>query len=115
MNKKKAIIVAGLVLGITVTAATVWSRPSPDSDMTYKEWFEGLRQPGTHAHCCSIADCRTTAYRTTSDGYEVPINDRWVRVPSEKVLDRIENPTGKGVVCYTLPANILCFVRATDS
>lgn len=88
--------------------------PPPDNNLQYKEWFESLRQPGTQALCCSISDCRMTNYRTNADGYEVPINNHWVRVPPDKVLNRIPNPTGHGVVCYTPPENILCFVRETD-
>lgn len=42
------------------------------------------------------------------------IEDRWVVVPQEKVLVRVDNPTGNGVVCYMPPANIMCFVRTTE-
>ena len=102
----------GAVLILFVGSAS--AAPPPDSNLQYKDWFESLRQPGTMALCCSISDCRMTAYRTDAEGYEVPINNRWVRVPPDKVLNRIANPTGRGVVCYTPPENILCFVRATD-
>ena len=98
----------GLLLSLAAAAAP------PEGPLKYKDWFEGLRQPGTQAQCCSIADCRVKPYRMTADGYEVQLDDRWVRVPPEKILQRIDNPTGGAVVCYTPPEHIMCFVRATE-
>ena len=102
-------LVASLLLAGAARAA-----PPPDSNLQYKDWFESLRQPGTLALCCTISDCRVTAYRMSADGYEVPINSHWVRVPADTILNRTDNPTGNGVVCYTPPEHIICFVRATD-
>jgi hypothetical protein len=33
-----------------------------------------------------------------------------LRVPPERIIDGIDNPTGRGVVCFTPEAGILCFV-----
>ena len=57
------------------------------------------------------------------DGYEVLIDGRWkmsvpfwLRVPSNRIIDRIDNPTtNRAVVCFTPEAGILCFVRPPDS
>jgi hypothetical protein len=50
----------------------------PDSpDPALAPWFESLKQPGTGASCCSIADCRTVEFRQDRDGYEVLIDGRW--------------------------------------
>jgi hypothetical protein len=104
---------AGLAAALFALAGTTDAAP-PEGPLRHKEWFEGLRQPGTQAQCCSIADCRVKPYRMTADGYEVQLDDRWVRVPPEKILQRIDNPTGGAVVCYTPPEHIMCFVRATE-
>jgi hypothetical protein len=39
----------------------------------------------------------------------------WLRVPSNRIIDRIDNPTDRGVVCFTPEAGILCFVRPADT
>jgi hypothetical protein len=102
------------------------SRPSaapPDSpDPALAPWFESLKQPGTGASCCSIADCRTVDFRQDRDGYEVLIDGRWkisipfwLRVPPNRIIDRIDNPTNRAVVCFTPEAGILCFVRPSES
>ncbi len=56
----------------------------------------GAAQPGTGISCCSIADCRQTDYRAAGDHYEALVQGRWISVPPEKVLDRTDNPTGRG-------------------
>jgi hypothetical protein len=38
-----------------------------------------------------------------------------LRVPSNRIIDKIDNPTNRGVVCFTPEAGILCFVRPADS
>jgi hypothetical protein len=112
---------------ITVAVGLVLNQPAvaapPDRvDPALAPWFESLKQPGTGAPCCSIADCRTVESRQDRDGYEVLIDGRWnlsapfwLRVPSNRIIDRIDNPTNGGVVCFTPEAGILCFVRPADS
>ena len=60
-------------------------------------------------------------FRQDKDGYEVLIDGRWklsvpfwLRVPSSKIIERVDNPTGRGVVCFTPAAGILCFVRPPE-
>ena len=78
--------------------------------------------------CCSIADCHVTTSRVTPVGYEVAIDDSWVVVPPDRVLEQVSNPTGRAVVCYRhviTPANggdinergimIFCFVRPPET
>ena len=113
---KQISIVVGLVLGAAASAA-----PPENFDPALAPWFESLKQPGTGALCCSIADCRTVEFRQDRDGYEVLIDGRWkmsapfwLRVPFNKIIERIDNPTGRGVVCFTPEAGILCFVRPPE-
>lgn len=101
--------------GIELLLHGAAAQPPDTDDPTLAPWFQSLRQPGTGISCCSVADCRLTDYRTTPDGYEAMVEDRWLVVPPEKVLQRVGNPTGKAVVCYTPVSGILCFVRPSEA
>jgi hypothetical protein len=111
-------------VGAAAAAAAIFSlagigalsaAPPPDADPMLAPWFQSLRQPGTGVSCCSIADCRATEYRSRGDGYEAYIDERWISVPPERVLDHIDNPTGRAVVCYEPRRGILCFVRPSET
>src|SRR6201987_3380748 len=113
----KIAIAAGLALSPVVVAA-----PPDSPDPALAPWFESLTQPGTGASCCSIADCRTVEFRQDRDGYEGLIGGRWnvsvpfwLRAPPHRIINRIDNPTNRAVVCYTPEAGILCFVRPSES
>ena len=88
-----------------------------DPNSEIGQWFHGLRQPGTAAPCCSLADCHMTDYRIGKDGYEALVAGRWVPIPPETIL-RTSNPTGRAVVCaavapvlqHRVSITILCFV-----
>jgi hypothetical protein len=103
-------IIAGFLLVTPVRAA-----PPPDADPALAPWFQSLRQPSTGLLCCSVADCRPVDYRSTPGGYEVWIENKWLPVPPEKVLQRADNPVGRAVVCWTKLAGIMCFVRAPET
>ena len=110
-------LAVGLVLSQLAVAA-----PPDSRDPALTPWFESLKQPGTGAPCCSIADCRTVESRQDRDGYEVLIDGRWkmsvpfwLHVPPDRIIDGIDNPTGRGVVCFTPEAGILCFVPPPES
>jgi hypothetical protein len=114
---RKIAIAVGLALSQAAVAA-----PPDSPDPALAPWFESLKQPGTGASCCSIADCRTVEFRQDRDGYEVLIDSRWkvsipfwLRVPPNRIIDRIDNPTNRAVVCFTPEAGILCFVRPSES
>jgi hypothetical protein len=114
---RKIVIAVGLALSQAAVAA-----PPDSPDPALAPWFESLKQPGTGAPCCSIADCRTVEFRQDRDGYEVLIDGRWkvsipfwLRVAPNRIIDRIDNPTNRGVVCFTPEAGILCFVRPAES
>jgi hypothetical protein len=110
-----------VAVGLALSQVAVAAPPdSPNSALV--PWFESLKQQGTGAPCCSIADCRTAEFRQDRDGYEVLIDGRWklsapfwLRVPPNRIIDRSDNPTGRAVVCFTPEAGILCFVRPAES
>jgi hypothetical protein len=114
MRGFQMLLAATACLPLALVGGPALAQPPPGADLKYKDWFESLQQPGTHSYCCSISDCHMTAYRTTANGYEVPIGDRWVPVPPDKILDHVDNPTGHAVVCYLEPDEILCFVREAE-
>jgi len=101
---------AGVIL-----AASAFAEPPPDADESLAPWYQSLRQPGSGISCCSLADCRTTDYRTDGSNYEALIDGQWLIVPEDKVLQRTDNPTGRAVVCWTPARGIMCFVRANET
>ncbi len=98
-----------------VLSAAAEAQPPPDADPALAPWFRSLLQPGTSISCCSTSDCRATEYRIESDHYEALIGEKWFVVPSDKILQRTDNPTGRAIVCWTPQRGIVCFVRATES
>ena len=117
------VLVPAMMLVLVVTIAlSVRAAPPANADPALAPWFQSLRQPGTGESCCSLADCRPAEYRQTRNGYEAWIDGRfgvspgmWVPVPEDKILQRIDNPTGRAVACYTPVLGILCFVRPAES
>jgi hypothetical protein len=110
-----------IAVGLALSQAAV-AAPPDRRDPALAPWFESLKQPGTGAPCCSIADCRTVELRQDGDGYEVLIDGRWkvsvpfwLRVPPNRIIEGIDNPTDRGVVCFTPEAGILCFVPPPES
>jgi hypothetical protein len=103
----------------------VSAAPPPDSELQNHAWFERLEQPGgRHLPCCSIADCHLAAARVSQDGYEVAIENSWIVVPADRVLQNVGNPTGRAVVCYRhivdpelkqWELRIFCFVRPPEA
>jgi hypothetical protein len=96
-------------------AASVAAAPPQNADPTLAPWFRSLLQPGTAISCCALADCRPADYRIKTDRYEVLLGGKWLAVPPDKILQRIDNPTGHAIVCWTPQRGIMCFVRATES
>ena len=101
--------------------------PAGPIDPEMHEWYGSLRQPGTDAGCCSIADCRLYVSRIATDHYEIRVYGKWYPVPTEVVLHR-ENKAGSAVAClrtnwneeaFTPPASftpdIICFVPGPET
>jgi hypothetical protein len=96
-------------------AATANAQPPANADPTLAPWFQSLQQPRTGASCCSISDCRPVEYRSLADHYEALIEGKWLTVPSDKVLQRTDNPIGRAIVCWTPSLGIMCFVRGSEA
>ena len=91
----------------------------------FGDWFRNLTEPGTDGmpngptSCCSPAkDCRVTDYDTDADGrYWITTEGERIQVPFEKVLQRTDNPTGRGVACFRFLDGhpiVRCFIRAPE-
>lgn len=100
---------------LVLTAVAARAKPPKNADPALAPWFQSLHQPGTGISCCALADCRQVDYRIGTNGYEALVGSRWVAVPNDKVLQRTDNPTGRGVLCRTPGGEILCFVAATQT
>ncbi len=123
---KRVGLLSTLAIGaIALTLApTASAEPPSVTDPRLAPWFKSLMQPRSDAPCCAIADCRLTDARLQPWGYEARIDGRWISIPADTVLDHVENPTGRAVVCYhishdetlrPLGISIHCFVRPTES
>ena len=104
-----------------LVAAAIGSAPAAppdgaDPNSPVGKWFQSLKQPGSGASCCSIADCRPVDYRMGTGGYEAKLDGDWVHVPEERILRGQTNPTAHAIVCRS-PVNgsILCFVPASEA
>ncbi len=107
-----AAAIVGILLGL---GGTAYAAPPDNADPSFAPWFQSLRQPGTGISCCSVADCRMTDYRTDATGYEALIDEKWLAVPPDRILQHVSNPTGRAIVCYHPGTGILCFVRPSET
>jgi hypothetical protein len=91
----------------------------------FGDWFRSLKEPGTEGtvgsglSCCAPAsDCQMTDYDTDADGrYWIFTEGERIQVPPDKILQRADNPTGRGVAClrhYNGHPVVRCFVRASE-
>lgn len=106
-----------------------YAAPPPDTELDNQRWFESLLQPGgRHLPCCSIADCHIVTSRVTAIGYEVAIENSWIAIPPDRIVQQVSNPTGRAVACYRHILNpgksgdinqpgimIFCFVRPPET
>jgi hypothetical protein len=120
----RAFAVLRVVLTALVLTTVAWAAPPPGADPNSElsQWFRGLRDDSGKS-CCSLADCRPTEYRQLGDHYEVLVDSKWgieppqwVAVPPSKILNQIDNPTGRGVLCFNQYSHqVLCFVRPSET
>jgi hypothetical protein len=91
----------------------------------FADWFRSLKEPGTEGmtggslSCCSPpSDCQMTDYETDAEGrFWIMAEGERIQVPPDKILQRADNPTGRGVAClrhYDGHPIVRCFVRASE-
>ena len=93
----------------------------------FADWFRSLKVPGIEkplnpadALCCSPErDCQTTDYEADATGrYWINAEGERIQVPPDKILHRIDNPTGRAVACFRHFDGhpiVRCFVRPPES
>lgn len=110
------LLIACVLLFLATGLGLAPAAPPENADPALAPFFQSLKQPGSGASCCSIADCRPVDYRMAADGYEAKLDGNWVRVPDERVLHGQTNPTAHAIACRS-PVNgsILCFVPASET
>ena len=123
-------VVAGLLVAVVLLLAigvtTTYAAPPENADPALAPWFQSLQIPGmSHISCCSQSDCRPVDHRTVGDYYEALLTpeqfgravqqSRWIRVPFDRVLERVDNPTGKAILCWQPGNGVLCFVRPPET
>jgi hypothetical protein len=112
--------IASILVLIIVLLVVAVGRAAPpdgaDPNSAVGQWFQSLKQPGTGASCCSIADCRPVEYRLSPDGYEAFLDAKWVRIPDHTILHGKTNPIDRAVLCRApISGLILCFVPASET
>jgi hypothetical protein len=110
------LLTACFVLLVAASFGSAPAAPPENADPALAPFFQSLKQPGTGASCCSIADCRPVDYRLAIDGYEAKLDGDWVHVPDHRILHGQTNPTARAILCRS-PVNgsILCFVPASET
>jgi hypothetical protein len=102
--------------------ALAHAEPPPGADPALAPWFQSLKQPGTGALCCSMADCRTVRTRSVAGHLEAWIGapdfrnapEAWVAVPEAVMIRGVDNPNGEPVACW-YGGQIRCFVEASGT
>jgi len=118
-------VFAGLLVAV-LGVPTPRAQPPENADPTLAPWFQSLQIPGmSHISCCSQSDCRPVDYRVDGDYYEALLTpeqfgrsvpqSRWIRVPFDRILQHVDNPTGKAILCWQPGNGVLCFVRPPET
>jgi len=100
-----------------------------DDGELWADFYRSLKMPGSTGgiyggsglSCCAEHhDCeQVDDYRSGAEpgSVEVKFHGEWVLFKKEKVLDRVDNPTGRPVACVHNSYGVstpMCFVRASE-
>lgn len=110
--------VVALVLATAGLAGAVQAAPPTDADPAWSPWFQSLQRPDGGGSCCSASDCRPTEFRVMAGHFEAHYRDGWLVIPDSKVVARVDNPTGRAVLCADGDGTaimIYCFVPGAES
>ncbi len=99
-----------IVAAIACMACPSVARPPPNPDPRLSAWFESLIDQDTMLPCCGEADCRAVEARVAVGHHEAFVEGAWQPVPEEKIVHRVDNPTGHAILCWSLDFGIMCFV-----
>jgi len=118
--------IAAVVLGAAVWALIVLAASAahahltpaliaewgPDimNDPAKRGWFRGVHSPHG-VPCCDVADGHRTSYDIRSDGYWVPIDGEWRKVPDDSIVYNAGNPVGEAVVWWVKQGENTYYIR----
>lgn len=94
MSPKAAMIMAGLITGLTPTVGA-------------HDIYRHLRDSDGKS-CCSMMDCQPAPYRLTAGGVKMFVDGRWIDIPSDRIQYRAllgdTGESGGGHWCGSGPA-----------
>lgn len=103
-----------------LAAAAQDGRHGHGHEKWHADFYSKLMRPDTKTSCCNLADCRPTKIRTVGDHYEVLKDERWIRVPNDKIV-KIAAPDGGAHICapptdspFWQPDEIFCIVMPLE-
>lgn len=95
--------------------------PPEHADPALAPFFQSLKQPGSGASCCSIADCRPVKTRIGSTGLQAFIGtqfpgapNEWRDVPDDVVIRGVANQVGAPILCF-LGGSVRCYLDGGSS
>lgn len=107
-------------LRVAMLAALFVSSCEPAFAEDRSAWFKSLKQPGSGASCCDIADCRQTKAAWREGQWWADVYGAVRAVPPDKVLQRPYSIDGEAYVCaddnkFIKPESrtIYCFIPPT--
>lgn len=108
---KTITVVSGLLLALALSSpALAQSGQHGDGHAENHDWYNGLKQPGGKASCCSNKDCRPTrAYVDDEGNWRAVLSGQWVTVPRDRVLST-KAPDGNSHICANDFGLIFCFI-----
>lgn len=126
MRIKRALLITLSVSVFALTAVQPGYSRGDWPDNSLSQWFKALKRPDGQKnpdwdeksrYCCDIADAVKTKFKLKkADGARYPkdawyawINDNWLQIPSEKIVEGFA-PNGEGYV-FLMAGTIQCFVR----
>jgi hypothetical protein len=110
MSGYAAAIAVSLVSAWCLGAALADAPAGSDPNSPLAQWFKSVMHPHLGV-CCTIADGRFVHARKVTGGWQVEIDQQWIDVPPEAVLNDEASPTGEPVV-WIFHGAIRCFVPA---
>lgn len=107
MPHSRKIIYAGVIVGLMPAHSALARDNGQYAQSPLKPWFDSLHS--AKGYCCSDADGRDTEYDARADGYYVPKDGTWIRVPDEALITE-PNRAGRPMVWFDPRGNIRCFI-----
>lgn len=88
------------ILALVIRLAHAAPPPGTDRTSPISQWYRSLKQPGTGIGCCSEADCRPVATRTSNGRQQALLDGQWEDVPPRVVIEDEVHPAGQAVACW---------------